>query len=158
MLLFEARRGSVVEIRPRLRDRIWARVHADRIDHELASGASPDTDLGRALRAQRLCRSGARRELAVGIERTVAQSRCNRSSARGAGPFNRAAVSAAADELIELRDRLLADRIVSAHGLAQVRQLLTEPAGPLYRSGGSDLALVARSLIASLECADTLAV
>lgn len=51
MELIEDGVGGVVATRPRLRDRVIARVYADRIDRGLARGDSPEGSIAAALLA-----------------------------------------------------------------------------------------------------------
>jgi hypothetical protein len=117
------------------RDRLRARWHGTRLDHELASGASPDSTVGRSLRAQSLVRLGTRRDLARSMQRVLAAATQRPVSGRLPAPVSRAPVAACAAEIEELISRLLAPGPVAARGVAQARLLLTEAGGPLYRVG-----------------------
>ena len=69
MLLLEDREGGVFGVNPRIRDRIGAKLHADRLDRALAAGDSPDSTTLLALRSQVLSSTPKRNELAAGLER-----------------------------------------------------------------------------------------
>ena len=142
----------VVARRARLRERLVARIAARRLDGELARGVAPQARASLALRAQALGEQATRDALAQGLMLALNSARCPPAPCAARVPIAHKQVLAAASELEELAERLLAPGPVAARGLAQVRLLLTDGAGPLYRRGaGSELrSLVARAC-ASLE-------
>jgi hypothetical protein len=116
-------------------DRLRVRWHADHLDHELADGVSPDSTVGRSLRAQFLVRFRTRRELARSMQRVLATATQRPAAGRMPTPVSRAPVAACAAEFNELIGRLLAPGPVAARGVAQARLLLTDAGGPLYSVG-----------------------
>jgi hypothetical protein len=138
----------------RRRDRLRARLRTAQLDQRLAAGADPDRDVALALHARRLLDLGARRKLARSLRRTVVMARVKPSVASPRPPIP-AHVADCAAMLDALADRLGAQGAVSARGVAAVRVLLTDGAGPLYssRSRRALLAALAEALDA-LEPAD----
>lgn len=155
MLLIEDGNGGVVGVRVRGRDRIAARLHADRIDRELAGGASAEASVRLAVRARSLTGRRSRRALAEGLRRVMAQAAAPSVASVALLPLNRAAVRAASPDLVELRGCLLADGPVAVRGVAQTKVLLTVGSGPLRgRGAGDDVASVVRRAIDALSVLD----
>lgn len=155
--------------------RIVARLRAASLDAELAAGISPETCDYLAARAFQLTSMKSRRQLAAGLERVLATAGGLGQSNTAAGglgqsdtdasgstrpavpvvplrmPLRRARVTAAAAELGELARHLLTPGPVPARGVAIVRQLLSDGAGPLYRESCQvDLRDVARQAALTL--------
>ena len=145
--------GGVYPHRVTLRDRLSARVHADRWDHELARGSSPEGSAPLALHAQALASASCRRELAASLCRILDDAGGNHVPDWNAlGPRHHSAhVLAARREIEVLVGLLLAPAPVSTRGVARVRLLLTDGGGPLYRRTdaktlGAELLRAARAL------------
>jgi hypothetical protein len=132
MYLIDDGQGSAVAVHAGIRDHLVTRLHADRIDAELAQGASPDATISFALRSRALTSSRSRRILANGLLRAMAQAEAPWSALSTGAPVNRADIASAGPQIMELHRLLLADGPVSARGVAQTRILLTTGAGPLY--------------------------
>jgi hypothetical protein len=132
MLLIDDGNGGVISVRARVHDHIVARLHAGRIDRDLASGASPDASAASALRARALTTTRTRRGLAYGLQRGIAAATMPAAAAVTGAPLNRAGVLAASADLAELRRRLLANGPVGVRGVAQTQLLLTTGTGPLH--------------------------
>jgi hypothetical protein len=122
-----------------LRRRVEAILLADRLDHALADGALPETDVLLALRAERLACAHMRNELACSVGRLL------RAAGEPQGGLSRAAsmavlerVRESHDVLEELVDHLLAPVPVSAQGVALARILLRDGSGPLFRYESRD--------------------
>ncbi|HJQ42122.1 MAG TPA: hypothetical protein VJ831_03470 [Jatrophihabitantaceae bacterium] len=128
MELIDDGAGGVISVRPRLRDHLSARVHAQRIDRRLAAGASPDESVTVALRGRLLTGPRSRRTLACGIEHAIAAVTDDAAFAF----VDRASVRRSLSELYELRDRLDSDPLPSPTGMARTRLLLTDGASPLF--------------------------
>lgn len=132
------------------RDRIVARLHARRLDVELARGADPEADPALALRAAILTTPGRRRGLASALKRIAASAGETRP---GWHPSSaRAAVAELEPELLALARRLVAPGPVAARGVAEVRLLLTDGARPLH-AGRSDLRSAVEDAARHLELA-----
>jgi hypothetical protein len=133
VLLKAAGRGDVVvPSRAGWRQRVTARLRANRLDTELARGAAL-TDAALALRAQDLGERWTRERLGRSVCRVLADARTNRPLSIARVPTQRSEVLAAAWELDRIAGVLLTPGPVAASGVAQVRLLLIDGAGPLYR-------------------------
>src|ERR1035441_9292424 len=82
-VLLDEGNGCPVASTVRPRDRLLVRLHASRLDDDLAGGASPDATVTLALRAQMLVRGPARRDTARAAQRVLATA----MHAPGAGPL-----------------------------------------------------------------------
>jgi hypothetical protein len=120
--------------------RLVARLRAYRLDCALAAGASPDATTLLALRAQLLVRESNRRRMAHYLRIVLAEADAPVSVFRAQRivPTRRDAVRAAAADVGALIQRLSMPGPLPARGIAQVRVLLTNGAGPLYNSGAKD--------------------
>jgi hypothetical protein len=127
--------GGVYPHRVTVRDRVLARVHADRWDRALARGASPESSAPLALHAQTLASARCRRELAASLTRILDDAQGGHLPDWNAlGPRNHHVhVLAARREIEVLVGLLLASAPVGARGVALARLLLTDGGGPLYR-------------------------
>ncbi len=115
----------------RWRLRLEARFGQWRLDRELAGGCSAESDELHSLRAQLLADRATRRKFAVALRLLVADAGDPRSRPSSA-PLRRDAVLACREGLLGLADRLELAGPVDPCGVARVRLLLTDPAGPLY--------------------------
>jgi hypothetical protein len=152
MLLIDDGAGGVIGVRAGLRDYLRIHLTADRIDRDLAEGASPDATVASALRAQELTSMQSRRDLASGLQRALAAAIASGYARLAGAPLARDGVLAAAAEIGELSRRLLADGPVSVRGVAETRLLLTNGAGPLHnRRSQERLAATVRRAIRDLD-------
>jgi len=119
-------------------DWLLARLHAFRLDHALADGASPEASVELALRARLLARARYRRDLAHGVSRVLAVARQAPPAGRLAVPVCRDRVRACEDEFTELMERLQAVGPVPVRGIAKAGLLLADASGPLYRRAAPD--------------------
>jgi hypothetical protein len=151
MYLLDDGHGGIVAVRARLWHRFFAHVRADRLNAQLACGVSPDASIELSLRARALTSAFTRRGLAYGLQRSVVQA------SAGAGlAANRAGIMAVADQLEELRRRLLASGLVSPRGVAQIERLLTDGSGPMYRRCHPDaFAFVVARALESIDIGNT---
>jgi hypothetical protein len=131
-VLVNDERGQLTLIKASVRCRLLARLHADRLDRELARGSSPQSRSVLAIRAMQLASSRMRRLLGRSLRR-VASGRGSMISV-----VARSAVAESAEQLGELTDALLAPEPVPVRGIAMVRLLLTDSSGPLYPPGRPD--------------------
>jgi hypothetical protein len=147
MLLIETADGAVDAVRPRLRDRLLARLNAERIDRDLAAGAPPDANVAFALRARTLTSMRTRQMLAGGLQRALSATARTRRA-----PIDRLGVLGASADIAELSRRLLADGPVAPRGAAQAHLLLAAGAGPLHnRRSPERLASSVRLAICALD-------
>lgn len=129
MELLEDKTAGLVAVRPRLRDRIASRLHADRIDRHLADGGSPEESVAAALRGRALTGPRARRRLACGLDRAIAMASAPPASLR---VIDGSQIRRALPELCELRALLDLETVPSAGGMARARLLLIDGTGPMY--------------------------
>jgi len=139
--------GWVAPRRVRLYDRLRARLFAWRLDQALAAGVCPDASVPLSLRAGRLLGPSTRRRLSREIHRVVRDvyrpvSRHDLSFARW-----QLTVAPGTALLDELADQLTGRDPVEAAGVAWVRVLLRDGAGPLHDASDPE------SLDASLRAA-----
>jgi hypothetical protein len=128
--------------------RLLARIRAGRLDSALAGGASPDSAIELALRAQVLEGMRARHDVAHGAQRILSTA----AGGRMAVPICRDRVRDCSPELSELISRLLAPGPVSAQGVAQAMALFTDARGPLYyRASPVDLRTGLRAAVDALS-------
>ena len=135
--------GGIYPHRVTVRDRVSARMLADRWDHALARGSAPESSAPLSLHAQVLVSPSCRRRLAASLTRILDDARGDHVPGWNAmGPRrHHAHVLDARDEIDTLVARLLAPVPVSGRGVALVRLLLTDGGGPLYRrTSAADLA------------------
>jgi hypothetical protein len=118
--------------RPRLRDRLTARLRVRKLDLALAAGAQSDTHAGLALRAQQLTDPGRRRSLADTLRQIVSEAYQPGDVAYLRKPPCRARVIEAGEELICLANALAQPGPVAVRGIAQTQLLLSDGTGPLY--------------------------
>jgi hypothetical protein len=125
-------RDVLVARRVRLRERIAARLATRRLDDQLARGVAPDTRAALTLRAQALWKPATRDALAQGLMLALSSARCPSAPCTARVPVARKQVLAAAGELEELAERILAPGPVATRGLAQVSVLLGDACSPLF--------------------------
>jgi len=149
--------GGVYPHRVTLRDRLSARMHAERWDQALARGSSPEGSAPLALHAQALASEACRRELAAGLSRILEDAEGGRVPDWNAlGPRHHSAhVLCARREIEALVGLLLAPAPVSTRGVARVRLLVTDGGGPLYRR--TDPTALADELTRAARALDPLA-
>jgi len=145
--------GCVTAREVTLRERLSARLRADALDRDLASGVSPDASGPLALKARKLERCSMRRALARSLRQVLAETRAGGPYRLGAAvPVRRDRVIGAWDAIEELIRGLLAPGPVSVRGVAQVRLLLIDGDGPLYHpDAGDDLRLRVQRALDALD-------
>lgn len=139
--------------RVRLRDRVAARLRVSVLDRQLAEGVAPESSVTLAIHAGHLCEPEQRELLARSLRR-VAASPDAPVGQRPRAPVSRTAVRRAGRELAAVVDRLAAGP-VDVRGVARIRNLLADGAGPLYReSSPGRLRNELRAALAALEPGD----
>jgi hypothetical protein len=152
VLADERHPGCVKVERTRTLVRVRARVQARQSDRALASGISPDSSACLSVRAHALIGCPTRAELARAIRRLVHDAGHPVRPMRFAVPICRSKIWRSRELLEGLAERLLSDGPLDARGLAQIRLLLSDGAGPLYdRPTADDLQPALERAIAALE-------
>jgi hypothetical protein len=151
VLADQSKPGCVIVRRAPAGSRIRAHLCARRLDRALAAGAPPDSRADLEVRAHGLIGSRERVALAQAVRRVVADAYAARPL-QFAVPICRRKVRRSGQALLELVDRLLGDEPVDARGLAQIRLLLSDGAGPMYvRPGADDLEPALARAVAALD-------
>lgn len=132
------------------RTRLAARVSAGRLDNALAVGAPvvPGTPI--AAHAAWLTSERQRRTFARTLAWVLRQTREVRRGPTAAAPVDRRNVAAVEDVILAIIARLQSTRPVSAMGMARLRRILIDGAGPLYAGGRGDLDGRLRAVLAVL--------
>ena len=122
-----------VILRPRVVDRLLARLLSGRLDGELAAGRPPEWSRLHAARADRLVSLPFRAELADNWDHVLDIATGRAAGSRNArAVLRRDRVAEAAPQIRELTASLRAPQPVTARGVASARQLLTDGTGPVY--------------------------
>ncbi len=124
--------------RTRATSRVRARVRARRLDRALAAGAPPDSCTDLSLRAHGLIGSRARLGLALSIRRLIEDAGHPLRPRSFSVPICRRKVWRSRATLAAVAERLISDEPLDARGVAQVRVLLSDGAGPVYDHPAAD--------------------
>jgi hypothetical protein len=119
--------------------RLAARLLAGRFDRMLAVGVPAPAGSALALHAARLTSADEREAIAHTLRRTVNDARNREAPLSSRVPLNNPNIAAAEDRIDEVTLRLHSPQPVSARGVARLRVLLCDGAGPMYRYGRGDL-------------------
>jgi hypothetical protein len=118
--------------------RLWlnlsARLKNAELDSQLASGIAPERSGLLFSHAVRIVRPRGCAVLASSLRRVVADSERWRGRSNRV-PLARANVQTAERELVGLAERLERPGPIRARGVAEIRLLLGDGTGPLYRGG-----------------------
>ena len=118
--------------------RIRTRFGRAELDSELANGADAAGSTELTLRAEQLSSPAERARIANVLVETLGDARMGEPMTLRVRP-QRAAVRAAADEILALVLRLRDDQPVGIRGVAMVARLVDDRSGPLYRADAGDL-------------------
>ena len=122
------------------------------LDRRLAGGCLPESSVLLAARAQRLVSPAMRRKLVDDWEQIVDLARMPPPVRCPHVPVCRHRVEAAEPELNEMLSFLLAPRPTAVRGVAMVRVLLSNGAGPLFnRHCPTELRAALRAATAALD-------
>jgi len=131
--------------------RLIAGLCPARLDRRLADGVVPEPAGVLAVHVERLTSVRERRRVAATLNDVLGDARLGRPASSARLPLAQPAVTAAAGDIDHIAARLRGPRPVRAGGVARVRLLLADGAGPLYRMGRrGDLAAALRSALAAL--------
>ena len=116
---------------------LLAQLAATHLDRRVADGVDPSHSPIYAARSRRLTGEKSRRTLARSLERLVEEADAppRRPSLSSAVRPSRARVHEARPQLLMLASRLRGGAAVDPRGLAAIRVLLTDGAGPVYTNG-----------------------
>jgi hypothetical protein len=132
--------------------RVRARVCARQLDRALARGISPDSRAGLSVHAHELIGVRARSTLSRSIRRLLDDALHPLRPLSFNVPVCRSKVLRSRRTLEELAERLAGDEPLNACGVARLRLLLSDGAGPLYVHGhADDLEPALQGAIAALE-------
>jgi hypothetical protein len=119
--------------------RLTARLRAQKLDRILAVGVPARTGSALAVHAQRVTSVAEREALARTLRRAIDGAQNRNAPLPVRIPLNIPNITAAQDRIDDVTLRLHSPRPVSARGMARLRLLLGDGAGPLYRYGRGDL-------------------
>ena len=124
--------------RPSLVARLTARLRADRFDHQLAVGVAAPAGSALAVHQARLMSTGEREAIARSLRQAVSDAHSGAvfSSRIPVHPRNIVAAEALIDTITL---RLHSPHPVQARGMARLRRVLSDGAGPFYWYGEGDL-------------------
>ncbi len=131
-------------------NRVIAQLYATRFDKQLAAGVAPEPGSALAAHVARLASADERRTLAETLQHSVSETHSRHPRMSATIPVDRSGVAAAVGLIDQVVLRLLGPRPVSARGVARLRLLLSDGAGPMYYSRGGDLAAELRVVLAQL--------
>jgi hypothetical protein len=130
--------------------RLTERLFGARFDRQLVAGVPPSPHSPLAVHVSRLASASQRRALATTLRDVILEAHSRRAAVSSRIPLNRCAVAASAHTIDKVRMRLHAPRPVSARGVARLRLLLSDGAGPMYHLGRGDLDAELRDVLALL--------
>jgi hypothetical protein len=119
--------------------RVMARLLAAKLDRMLAVGVSAPEGSPLAVHAARLISVEERETIARSLRRSLDDARNRDARASSRVPLNVPNIVAAEDRIDAVTLRLHSPRPVAARGIARLRLLLSDGAGPMYRYGHGDL-------------------
>ncbi len=131
------RRGEAP--RPSFSARVMARVFAGRFDRMLAVGVPAPAGSALAVHAARLTTTDEREAIARSLRRSLDGARNRDVAVLSRVPLHVPNITAAEDRIDQITLRLHSPRPVTPRGVARLRLLLADGAGPMYRYGRGDL-------------------
>lgn len=120
--------------------RLTARLRAGQFDRMLAVGVPAPEGSPIAVHAARLTTIDEREAIARSLRQSLDDARHNNPMLSSRVPVHCANIMAAQDLIDAVSLRLHSPRPVSPRGMARLRRLLSDGAGPMYRYGRGDLA------------------
>ena len=126
-------------VRAPIASRVMARLLAAKFDRLLAVGVAAPAGSALAVHAARLTSVQEREALARSLRRTVNDARNREARLLSRVPLNIPNITAAKSRIDEVTLRLHSPRPVSARGVARLRLVMADGAGPMYRYGRGDL-------------------
>lgn len=130
--------------------RLAARLAPGRYDRQLLAGTAPEPGSALAVHVARSTSDGQRRQIALILRVVLRELHRDPTLYSSRVPLDDGTVGSAVTLIDEIRERLEASRPVRAHGIARLRMLLSNGAGPFYRQGAGDLRADLRAVLAEL--------
>ncbi len=130
--------------------RAIAELFAARFDKQLVAGVVPEPGSVLAAHVSRLASACERRKLAEALHHSVSDTHSRRTRMSATIPVDRSAVASAVGLIDQVVPRLTGPRPVSARGVARLRLLLSDGAGPMYWPGARGLGAELRAVLAQL--------
>jgi hypothetical protein len=130
--------------------RVIAQLFPTTFDKQLAAGVAPEPGSVLAAHVSRLASARERRGLAEALHHDVCEIHSRPTRMSATIPVDRSAVAAAVGLIDQVVQRLTGPRPVSARGVARLRLLLSDGAGPMYWPGDRDLSAELRAVLAQL--------
>jgi hypothetical protein len=131
-------------------NRLRARLFAGRYDQQIEDGLSPLPGSPLDLHGARLISARERNDLAGALRQAVVDADSTPVPFHPRVRVASAAVLHCAEVIEAVHDRLTDPFPVRARGIARLRMLLSDGAGPLYRSGRGTLNAALRGVLAAL--------
>jgi len=128
-----------IEARPPLLVRMLALLQAGRMDRMLAVGVPAPAGSALAVHAARITTVTERAVVVQSLRRAVASARERGYPVSSRVPVHRANVLAAEISIAAVVARLQSPEPVAVRGMARLRHVLSDGAGPLYFRGRGDL-------------------
>jgi hypothetical protein len=119
--------------------RVMAWLWAGKFDRMLAVGVPAPAGSALAAHSARLTSAHEREAIARSLRRTVHDAHDGDAPLSSRVPLNVPNIVAAEDVIDAVTLRLHSPRPVNARGMARLRQLMADGAGPMYRYGHGDL-------------------
>ncbi|WP_319434280.1 hypothetical protein [Mycobacterium sp. RTGN5] len=133
-----------------LSSRVKARLFAGRLDREVEVGIAPLPGSSLAVHVARLTSAGEREALAHTLMQALAELRRDRRLFSARIPVHPQRLAGCRGVIDDITLLLHSPRPVRARGMARLRLLLSDGAGPLYRNGRGSLAAELRGVLAAL--------
>ena len=133
---------------------LWARfmawLRSGHCDRQLSVGTTPEAGTPLAVHAGRLTSTREREDVARALRRCIRDAYCEPPFRTSRIQVDASAVVGAEEIIDSITLRLHSPRPVTARGMAQLRLLLADGGGPLYRYGRGDLEGRLRAAFSSL--------
>ena len=139
-VLHVASTGAPGGQRPSLLARLAARARAGKYDRLLSVGVTPEPGTALAAHRARLTSTAERDAIARSLRRAVHDAHDHAPTMSSARiPLNIPNITAAEELIDRVMQRLQSPRPIGALGMARLRLILSDGAGPLYQFGRGDL-------------------
>jgi hypothetical protein len=141
---------GLVPREPSIVKKMCAAVFAGRLDREVEARVTPEPTSMLAAHIARLTSGRERTALALSLRNMLVEIGSGRPTVTARVPINRPNAAQARPFIVEIIHRLEGHRRVRPRGVARLRLLLTDGAGPVYTRQGGDLSAHLKGVIAAL--------